>query len=269
MQPFSTEQLRLLISFEKAGSLLELSELLHKDQSVISRNLLSLAEVAPVIEKQNRKWMLTELGRKIISEAQQFNQKINTMLNESRTVKLSLLKENSVLLLINTQQALVNTESLSATENIEKLLALWRKASRPVIFVRHQSLNPKSPFFPENPGFDYLPGIAPEPNDLIFEKNRASVLSSAQLHQVLNESNFDNFFLVGFTGSDCIEASARDLAENGFATYVIGDAASSLALTDADGKFHRAERVHELSMANINAYSAKVIKTRTLLDLQK
>jgi hypothetical protein len=50
---------------------------------------------------------------------------------------------------------------------------------------------------------------------------------------------------------------------------VVGDASASLDLLGPDGKLHKAERVHRLAMANIHAYSAKVISTSQCLDMQK
>lgn len=110
-QPFSADQLKLLLHFEAAESLLELSLRLHKDQSVVSRNLQSLAEVAPVLEKINRRWTLTELGRKVIVESRQFNSKINLLLAQQNKSEKHLLKPNSLLVLINPQMAMIAARS--------------------------------------------------------------------------------------------------------------------------------------------------------------
>lgn len=269
-QPFSAEQLKLLIYFEAAESLMELSNQLNKDQSVVSRNLQSLAEVAPVIQKINRRWTVTELGRKVISESRQFNLKINQLLMSRPNPETNLLKPNSLLLLINPQIAMVEVRSGGhALENMKKLLQNWRKENRPVLFVRHGSQKSESIFNSSNSGFDFIPGLEPQRHEPSFIKFRSSALSSSEVLNLLNEKNFANLFLVGFTGSDCIEASARDLSESAFETYVVSDASSSLDILGPDGKLHLAERVHSLSMANINAYSAKVIQTSDLLNLQK
>ena len=269
-QPFSAEQLKLLIHFEVAESLLELSLQLHKDQSVVSRNLQRLADVAPVIEKINRRWTLTDLGRKVIVESRQFNSKINLMLAKQNKSEKLLLKSNSLLVLINPQMAMIAARSGGrALENIKKLLHNWRTEKRPVIFVRHGSQKSESVFNSLNSSFDFIPGLEPQDNEPGFIKFRSSVLSSTEVLSLLNEKDFANLFLVGFTGSDCIEASARDLAESAFETFVVSDASSSLDILGPDGKLHLAERVHSLSMATINAYSAKVIHTEDIITLQK
>ena len=269
-QPFSTEQLKLLLHFEKAESLLELSLRLNKDQSVVSRNLQSLADVAPVIEKINRRWTLTELGRKVIAESRQFNSKINLMLAQQNKAEKPLLTPNSLLVLINPQMAMLAARSGgSALENMKKLLHSWRSDNRPVLFVRHSSHKSENVFNSSNAGFEFIPGLEPQKNESNFIKFKSSVLSSKEVLNLLNESDFANLFLIGFTGSDCIEASARDLTETAFETFVVSDASSSLDILGPDGKLHVAERVHSLSMATINAYSAKVIHTADLITLQK
>lgn len=269
-QPFSAEQLKLLIHFDAAESLMELSLRLHKDQSVVSRNLQSLADVAPVIEKINRRWTLTDLGRKIIAESRQFNSNINLILAQQNRSEKFLLNQNSLLVLINPQMAMIAARSGGrALENMKKLLHAWRTENRPVVFVRHGSQKSESAFNSLNSSFDFIPGLEPQGSEQSFIKFRSSVLSSNEVLNLLNEKNFANLFLVGFTGSDCIEASARDLTESAFETYVISDASSSLDILGPDGKLHLAERVHSLSMANINAYSAKVMLTADLINLHK
>ena len=180
------------------------------------------------------------------------------------------MTQNSLLVLINPQMAMITARGGGrALENMKQLLHNWRTEGRPVIFVRHVSQKSESVFNSLNSSFDFIPGLEPQGIEANFIKFRSSVLSSKEVLSLLNEKNFSNLFLVGFTGSDCIEASARDLIENAFETYVVSDASSSLDILGPDGKLHLAERVHSLSMANINAYTAKVIQTAELIHLQK
>ena len=79
--PLTTDQLELLHAFAQAQGLMELSEMLHKDQSVVSRNLQKLAESAPVIEKVNRRWQITEMGREINHETIAFHKILSQKLS--------------------------------------------------------------------------------------------------------------------------------------------------------------------------------------------
>ena len=62
--PLTSEQCELLVAFEAASSLTDLAKAMHRDASVISRNLQGLSETG-VLEKHGNKWVLTALGRQV------------------------------------------------------------------------------------------------------------------------------------------------------------------------------------------------------------
>ena len=59
----SSEESELLLEFETAGTLQKLSEMLYRDQSQVSRMMQKIQSKIPVIEKINRRWQITELGK--------------------------------------------------------------------------------------------------------------------------------------------------------------------------------------------------------------
>jgi nicotinamidase-related amidase len=268
---FTTEQLELLLAFEEARGLADLSEILHKDPSVVSRNLQRLSEIAPVIVKENRKWQITKLGNELNKESKKFSIAVQDLLNAEPLPPNNVFDTNDMtLILINTQKVLEDSpHNTDVVENIKKILNRWRQEKRPVIHVRHISNNPESLFFSKSNSADFIESLKPTDDEATFEKEKASVLSSLKVQEFLNTKNFPKTLLVGFTGSDCIEASARSLSEQGFETFVVTDASASLDIIGPDGGLHKAERVHKLAMANIHAYSAKVIKTEEIFHLQK
>lgn len=81
----------------------------------------------------------------------------------------------------------------------------------------------------------------------------------------MNRENGVNIILVGFTANECIDSTARDASALGFETYVVGDATAMFDVRDTNGKLLKAERVHRLPLANINALYAKVIQTPDLI----
>lgn len=268
---FTTEQLELLMAFEEARGLADLSEVLHKDPSVVSRNLQRLSEIAPVIVKENRKWQITKLGKELNKESKKFSIAVHDLLNAVLTPSTNTFDANdTALILINTQKVLEDPpHNMDVVENIKKILTRWRQEKRTVIHVRHISKNPESLFFLKSNSADYIESLKPTQDEATFEKEKASVLSNLKVQEFLNVKGFPKALLVGFTGNDCIEASARNLSEQGFETFVVADASASLDIIGPDGGLHKAERVHKLAMANIHAYSAKVIKTEEIFHLQK
>src|SRR4051812_7456176 len=123
---FSAEQLELLSAVESADSLLDLSHILRKDMSVISRNLQRLSEVAPVIQKVNRKWEITDLGLKVNLESSKFISTITalTELRSEKPVQKNIfVQETMALILINTQKALEDrVNNADVIRNIQKIL---------------------------------------------------------------------------------------------------------------------------------------------------
>jgi nicotinamidase-related amidase len=265
--PLTTDQLELLHAFAQAQGLMELSEMLHKDQSVVSRNLQKLAESAPVIEKVNRRWQITEMGREINHETIAFHKILSQKLSLTKLAPVFQIA-TTALVLVNTQKALEDgPHNAEVIANIAQLIARARMIGLTIIHVRHLSPNSQSPLYVNAPGAGFISTLAPLQGDLEFSKDKASILISKACNEAL--ADFQSFILAGFTGSDCIEASARDLYSGGFETWVVGDASARLDLLGPDGKLHKAERVHRLAMANIHAYSAKVISTSQCLDMQR
>ncbi len=52
-------------------------------------------------------------------------------------------------------------------DNVATLLRSWRRHARPVVFVRHDSSDPRSPVRPGQPGHDLQPALTGEPDLLV------------------------------------------------------------------------------------------------------
>ncbi len=94
---------------------------------------------------------------------------------------------------------------------------------------------------------------------------KASAFSETNLESVLNKETLSNIVLVGFTANECIDATARDSAARGFETFVVSDATATFDLREPAGKLVKADRIHRLTMLNINAFFAKVLSTSDVL----
>lgn len=71
--------------------------------------------------------------------------------------------------------------------------------------------------------------------------------------------------LVGFTANECIDATARDAASQGYNITVVGDATAMFDLKGLDGKLMMADRVHKLTLANLNAFVGQVLPLNQIL----
>lgn len=270
----TSDQLELLIAFENSRGLAHLAEIMGKDPSVISRNLQRIAESYAVLDKVKGRWELTPLGIQINAQTRAFLTQHTELLahkTESTSLKIHPYTERSILIIINAQNALLDAtqegrNNSEAENNITKILEYWRSKNRKVVHVKHVSVNPTSKFFHKSAGSDFLEMLKPKPHEGIVEKTRSSAFSGTNLEELLNKYNCTNIILVGFTANECIDATARDAVALGFQTVVVGDATATFDIRDPNGKLVKAERIHKLTLANINAFYAKVETTDNVVS---
>lgn len=269
----SSDQLELLLAFENAKGLGHLSELMAKDQSVVSRNLQRIAEDFPVLIKIKRRWEITPLGIQINQQTRSFlegQEKLIATATERKKTKSLIFDDSSTLIIINAQNGLFdatqeNRNNSEAEENISRLLDVWRSKNRKVIHVKHVSDNPKSIFFRYSVGCNFLRIVEPIAGETVIEKTKSSAFAGTDLIKILSEESCTNVVLVGFTANECIDATAKDATALGFDTFVASDATATFDLRDATGKLIKADRIHKLTLLNINAFSAKVVSTSEIL----
>ncbi|MGE3756739.1 MAG: cysteine hydrolase family protein [Pseudobdellovibrionaceae bacterium] len=271
--PLASDQLRLLLAFEESAGLEMLADSMGRDPSVISRGLQRIAEEFPVLVKVKGRWELTPLGRETNKLTKEFIARYQKLFAAETKKNLSdrfILPENSVLLVVNAQNGLFdstqqNRNNSTAEDNILKLLEFWRKNKKKIIHVKHVSENPSSIFFKSSSGCSFLPMLAPNLDEEIIEKSRSSSFAETSLEKRLKDLEPNLLVIVGFTANECIDATARDAVAFGFNCTVVGDATAMFDLRDTDGKLIKAARLHKLTLANINAYYAKVVQTSDIV----
>lgn len=269
-----SDQLELLLAFEEAKGLGHLAEMMAKDPSVVSRNLQKIAEDFPVLTKVRGRWEITPLGVQINQQTRVYLESQEKLIsakierNKSQTL---LFGESSILIIINVQNGLFDgtqedRNNSEAEAKIARLLSLWRTKSRKIIHVKHVSENPKSIFFKHSTGCNFLKIVEPIAGETILEKTKSSAFADTDLIDILNKESCTKVILVGFTANECIDATAKDATAFGFETFVSSDATATFDLRDSTGKLFKADRIHKLTLLNINAFSAKVITTQEILS---
>lgn len=272
--PLSSDQLELLLGFGESSGLAALAENMGRDPSVISRGLQKIAEDYPVLVKVKGRWQLTPLGYQINSftkEAIANYQKLLAKQYQRNLGNKKYLSDKSLLIIINAQIGLLDATQLGrnnseAEKNISKLLNYWRTQKRPVIHVKHVSSNPSSIFYRGTSGCEILPDLQAREGETIIEKTKSSAFAETELESQLKKMEPENIVLVGFTANECIDATARDASALGFESYVVGDATAMFDVRSPDGKLLKAERIHRLTLANINAFYAKVIQVADIVS---
>lgn len=165
--PLSSDLMELLLAFEERKGLEALASFMGRDVSVISRNLQRMAELLPVLEKRNRRWEITPLGKKVNALTRRFLEEMAEATSVAgQGDRANRLPSSTTLLVINAQAGLLGAGlnqrgHRDAEQNIEAIIQAWRNQGRPVVWIKHVSESPDSRFYRGSPGAEFLPHLAP------------------------------------------------------------------------------------------------------------
>lgn len=179
---------------------------------------------------------------------------------------------NTALLVIDVQKGLDNPalgerNNPQAEANIARLLAEWRQYGRPIIHVKHNSVEPQSQLRPELPGNEIKEEAQPLPDEPIFEKSVNSAFIGTHLELYLREAEIQDLVIVGLTTEHCVSTSVRMAANLGFDVTLVSDATAAHEKTGADGRHYPAEDVHNISLVTLDGEFCRVTQTDALLTV--
>jgi nicotinamidase-related amidase len=150
--------------------------------------------------------------------------------------------------------------------NIEKILAAWREAGRPVVFVRHDSIEPDSPLRPGQPGNDFKPAVSGEPDLLVAKHTSSAFLGEPDLDAWLQERGISGVAIVGVQTNYCCEATARTAGDLGYDTLFVLDATYTFDLPAHGGGILAAQELARVTASNLQDEFADVVMTADLLE---
>lgn len=149
--------------------------------------------------------------------------------------------------------------------NIARILAAWRAAERPVVFVRHDSARSDSPLRPGQPGNDFKPVVSGEPDLLVAKQTGSAFLGHPDLHAWLETRGVTGVAIVGMQTNYCCEATARMAADLGYRTLFVLDATHTFDLEAHDGGVIPAEVLARVTASTLRGEIADVVTTAELL----
>lgn len=169
----------------------------------------------------------------------------------------------TALIPIDMQQAfdLLASSNPAAEANGLRLLSAWRDAGLPLIHVRHDSVQPGSPFTPGQPGNALRPGFMPMGAEPLVSKSVNAAFIGTDLDLRLRRLGVGQVVLFGMTTDMCVSTSARVAANLGYRTVVVGDATACFDLVDVDGEAIAARDLHRAHLATLHAEFATVVGT--------
>ena len=182
------------------------------------------------------------------------------------------LGERTALLLVDIQGGVDRPElgrrnNPGAEEQAARLLAAWRQSGRPVVHVRHMSVEPDSPLRPGLPGNEIKAIVRPEPGEPVVEKSTNSAFIGTDLERQLRAEGIETLVVVGLTTEHCVSSTARMAGDLGFETYVVSDATANFGHTGPDGESFTAEQVHGVSLASLHEEFATIARADEVLKL--
>lgn len=180
------------------------------------------------------------------------------------------LDKNAALIVIDVQKGFDDPRmgprnNPNCEKNIARLLAAWRAAGRPVIHVRHDSVEPQSVLRPDQPGNALKPEAQPLSGEPVLSKHVNSAFIGTDLEQRLRKAGQDTVVCVGLTTDHCVSTTARMAGNLGFKTIVVADATAAHNRRAYDGTTIPAEEIYRGALASLHGEFAQVVTTDELL----
>jgi nicotinamidase-related amidase len=181
------------------------------------------------------------------------------------------LPADTVLIVIDVQEAIDDPRwgprnNLEAEANIAALIAAWRAESLPLVHIRHDSVDPASPYAPHGPGHRFKRCAVPLDGETVIGKNANSAFIGASLEGLLDELGATTLVLCGALTPNSVEATARHAGNLGYQVFVVADACWAVDKVDLRGTRWPAEDVHALSLAHLQGEYGSVVDTATTLQ---
>ncbi len=150
----------------------------------------------------------------------------------------------------------------------KRVVEAARTASVPVLWTRveyepgganggvwYQKVGALNSFDRGNPLADWVPGLTPDPDEVVVTKQHASGFFGTTLNEELQVLGVDTVLVCGVSTSGCVRATVTDASAFGFAPFIIREAVGD-----------RTNAVHEANLFDIAAKYGDVIDEHTGLD---
>ncbi len=126
-----------------------------------------------------------------------------------------------------------------------------RAKGRPIIHVRHDSVQPGSTFAPGEPGNRFRPGFAPQDAEPLVTKSVNSAFIGTDLDLRLRRLGARHVVVFGMVTDMCVSTTIRTGANIGWDMILVPDACDCFALPDGRGGTIPAEQIHAAHVATL------------------
>jgi nicotinamidase-related amidase len=179
--------------------------------------------------------------------------------------------DSTALLVIDVQRAFADADywgprnNPGCEANIAALIAAWRAAGRPLVYVRHDSVEPGSPLAPGLPGNEFQEVVSGEPDLLVRKSVNSAFYGDPDLHAWLAQRGIGSIAVCGITTNHCVETTARMGANLGYEVLFALDATHTFDRTGPDGERLTADELARATATSLHGEFAAVVKTADLV----
>jgi nicotinamidase-related amidase len=191
----------------------------------------------------------------------------------SRSAGLAVLEPmpEPALLVVDVQRGLEDPrwgrrDNPDCERNIAALIERWRAQDRPIVFVRHDSVEPDSPLRPGEPGNAFKDVVTGEPDLLVTKSVNSSFHGEPDLQAWLDGQGVETIYICGITTNHCCETTARVGGNLGYDVRFVLDATHTFDRPDPSGEIVPAELIARVSATSLHGEFATVIDTETALS---
>lgn len=149
--------------------------------------------------------------------------------------------------------------------SIAKLLEKWREQGDPIVHIRHDSTDPKSPYRPGQDGNKFKTLVAPLDHETVVDKRTNSAFVGTDLMNVLEDIGSTELIITGAWLENSVESTVRMAGNLGFMVFVPEDCVASIDRTDRNGKKWAADDVLALTLSILDGEYANILSSEDLL----
>jgi len=143
------------------------------------------------------------------------------------------VKPDTALLVIDVQLGMFSEpdypvyQEQTLLANLSTLIEKARAAGVPVIYVQHSDSRPDAPLWPENPGWQIHPALAPQPGEAIVHKKTPDSFYNTPLQLELEGRGIRQLVITGMQTEMCVDTTTRQAFSRGYEVILVTDAHST------------------------------------------
>lgn len=146
------------------------------------------------------------------------------------------------------------------------LLETWRAGGRPIIHVRHDSVEPGSTLAPTNAKNAFRPGFGPQGHEILVTKNVNSAFIGTDLEDRLKALDAKHIVAFGISTDMCVSTTVRMGANLGWDMILVPDACDCFDLPcPYGGPWIPAQQVHAVHVATLAFEFCRILSTAELV----